>query len=163
MMNRELQQNLLQIVNQLQELNELERKRHELGAKSNTIGHKWIENAYKLAERRPNGSDDIVRTKRDLRDRIERNRQQVRSIRKNINNRANRINCNNCGGNHQMHRCLGFRKMTVKERRERVRQLKLCANCFMHIGCERDRHRCRFGPCQRCEKGEFHNSLLCFN
>lgn len=99
----------------------------------------------------------------DLRHQIERNRRQLRLVKENIGKYTKRVYCNNCGRNHPMHRCPEFRAMNILERRERVRKLKLCENCFMCMERDRDGHFCRFGKCRRCNRGEHHNSLLCLN
>lgn len=99
----------------------------------------------------------------DLRHQIERNRRQLQNVKQNIGKYTKRVHCNNCERNPPMHRCPIFQAMNVLERRERVRRLKLCANCLMYIERNRDGHVCQFGRCRRCNRGEFHNSLLCLN
>lgn len=68
--------------------------------------------------------------------------------------------CYNCHKAHQMFKCHAFLNMTLSERKERVMQLKLCANC-LSPGHKTLSLSCKFGPCRRCNKGQFHNSLLC--
>lgn len=111
----------------------------------------------------PQGNKENANLNQDLRPQIERNRRQLQFVKKNIHKYTKRVYCNNCGRNHPMHRCAMFQAMNISERRERVRKLELCENCFMVMGRERDGHKCRFGKCRRCNRGEFHNSLLCMN
>lgn len=72
------------------------------------------------------------------------------------------IGCNNCGNNHKMHQCRKFITLSLRHRCERVKELDLCKNCLLPYQSERDKHKCKAGPCRRC-KGQFHNSLLCPN
>lgn len=70
------------------------------------------------------------------------------------------LSCHNCGLPHPISSCAAFRAMTVRERENRVRELKLCINCFSPNHAARSLS-CRAGPCMRCKKGLFHNTLLC--
>lgn len=65
--------------------------------------------------------------------------------------------CHFCGGNHKMLKCDRFLSLRRSEREQHVEMLQLCKNCFMPL----ERHRCRFGRCENCGVGKFHNSLLC--
>lgn len=71
----------------------------------------------------------------------------------------NRITCNYCDGEHKMHKCPAFLRLWMDERVDRVREMRLCANCFMVN--RQGRHLCAFGKCRRCEGNVYHNSLLC--
>lgn len=73
----------------------------------------------------------------------------------------NEKRCHNCFDSHAMHRCEYFLSMTIRQRRERVKQLNLCFNCFMPHE-DQIQHVCRYGPCRRCAFGQRHNSLLCY-
>lgn len=87
---------------------------------------------------------------------------QVKNTRdKTASTTSNHIVCHNCGRNHPMYRCERFLRLTVAERKARVRTLGNCANCLQFVGTDRDRrnHRCPAGPCKRCQR--YHNSLLC--
>lgn len=96
----------------------------------------------------------------DLRERLsERRVQSAIQVRHTLNRR---LTCNNCGAMHQMHRCERFLRLSIYQRRERVRQKELCPNCFMPDN-RLTVHRCRFGVCKRCNKNEYHNSLLCYS
>lgn len=79
-----------------------------------------------------------------------------------VENTKQGISCHNCGQPHPMFRCSRFQSLSVKERVSRVRELNLCANCFA------PNHRagtssCNSGPCKRCNKGLYHNTLLCYS
>lgn len=67
--------------------------------------------------------------------------------------------CHFCGENHKMYKCKRFLNLRRGEREQHVAGLKLCKNCFMPL--VDGRHRCRFGRCDNCGIGQFHNSLLC--
>lgn len=72
------------------------------------------------------------------------------------------ITCHYCGHEgHRMHRCPDFLRLWMDERVDRVREMRLCANCFMMN--RNGRHRCAYGKCHRCDGNVFHNSLLCPN
>lgn len=78
------------------------------------------------------------------------------------NNNGNAVNCHNCNMPHPMHRCQKFLSLTIDQRRDRVRELQLCFNCFS------PNHRagsqsCKFGACRNCNGNKLHNSLLCVN
>lgn len=110
----------------------------------------------------------------DLRERLNRNNEQMISneqdsamIREQMNQERARArfthrqsSCNNCNGNHTMHKCEMFKRMNLRQRRARVSELNLCANCFMKTRGN-DQHQCRFGVCRRCNQNQRHNSLLC--
>lgn len=67
--------------------------------------------------------------------------------------------CNHCTRNHVMSNCDRFKSLSIRERRERVKSLTLCENCFIPLILLRGPHRCTKGPC-RC--GKPHNTLFCF-
>lgn len=67
--------------------------------------------------------------------------------------------CHHCTRNHPITLCPRFKALGIAERRERVRQLTLCINCFTPLLLLRHRHICTKGPCS-CMKR--HNTLLCF-
>lgn len=76
------------------------------------------------------------------------------------NEKQNSIGCNNCQQPHPMYRCAKFLALSIEQRKNRVRELNLCWNCFS------PNHRansvsCKSGPCRRCNKGLKHNTLLC--
>lgn len=89
----------------------------------------------------------ISRPIQDLRERLQGNDQ-------------NRIQCHHCGSNHKMHNCESFKALNLESRLEAVFHLKLCRNCLMQVPYQRT-HTCKYGPCKRCGKSQFHNSLLC--
>lgn len=67
--------------------------------------------------------------------------------------------CNNCQQPHPMYRCAKFLALNLQERKNRVRELNLCTNCFS-TNHKSNSLSCKSGPCKRCNKGP-HNSLLC--
>lgn len=76
--------------------------------------------------------------------------------------RRQKIICFNCEEAHPLFKCAGFLQMPVDKRRFRIRELQLCDNCFSPlVNKYNNSHHCRAGPCKRCNRGEFHNSLLC--
>lgn len=75
-------------------------------------------------------------------------------------NQPRTLSCYNCGHPHQMYRCLAFQKMSVEQRKKRVRELNLCDNCLMP-GHRAGQPQCRFGACKRCNRNQFHNTMLC--
>lgn len=70
------------------------------------------------------------------------------------------IACNNCQQPHPMFRCAKFLAMSPSERKNRVRELGICANCFS-TGHKTNSLSCKAGPCKRCNKGLNHNTLIC--
>lgn len=76
------------------------------------------------------------------------------------NNQQRSLSCYNCKQPHQMYRCLAFQQLTLEQRKHRVRELNLCANCFMP-GHRAGTQQCRFGTCRRCNRNQYHNTLLC--
>ncbi|XP_052567470.1 uncharacterized protein LOC120430562, partial [Culex pipiens pallens] len=66
--------------------------------------------------------------------------------------------CFNCTGSHYINECRSFLALPVKQRFQRVKDLKLCINCFSN------RHNvanCKSGTCKSC--GQRHNTLLHFD
>lgn len=70
------------------------------------------------------------------------------------------IKCHLCSQPHPIFRCTQFIKLPIEERRSKARDLKLCFNCLAP-GHRANTPACRFGTCQRCNKNQHHNSLLC--
>lgn len=70
------------------------------------------------------------------------------------------LQCHHCKQPHAMYRCLSFLQMSVSDRKKRVRELNLCDNCFMP-GHKAGTSQCRFSVCKRCNRNQYHNSLLC--
>lgn len=70
------------------------------------------------------------------------------------------MKCHHCSQQHPMFRCPQFLRLSVEDRRNKVKELKLCFNCFSP-GHRANTSACRFGPCQRCNKNQHHNSILC--
>lgn len=71
------------------------------------------------------------------------------------------ISCYNCQQPHPMFRCAKFTELPIQARINRVRELKLCANC-MSPNHKAGSLSCRSGKCERWKKGA-HNSLLCLS
>lgn len=73
---------------------------------------------------------------------------------------SSELSCYHCKQPHAMFRCQKFAALPLHERKNRVRDLKLCINCFSpnHMS---NSLSCGSGPCKRCNKGLKHNSLLC--
>ena len=71
----------------------------------------------------------------------------------------NELSCHNCKQPHPMHRCSQFRNMTLNQRRDRVRELRVCFNCFKPTHSANSQS-CQFGECKHCP-GKRHNTLLC--
>lgn len=102
---------------------------------ANTSHHSDVDNVHSAV---------VTQHSSDLRNKIER---------------SHGVKCHFCGENHKMYRCQRFLNLKRNEREQHVSVLKLCKNCFMPL--EDGRHRCRFGRCENCGVGKFHNSLLC--
>lgn len=68
------------------------------------------------------------------------------------------ISCYNCQLPHPMFRCAKLLDLPVQSRINRVRELKLCLNCFSP-NHRADSMSCKSNKCDRCQKA--HNSLLC--
>lgn len=64
--------------------------------------------------------------------------------------------CVNCGGEHFLHKCDGFRALTIKQKRAVLEMHRLCHNCFSSAHLTGS---CAQGACKRCQTK--HNSLLC--
>lgn len=70
------------------------------------------------------------------------------------------ISCFLCRQPHPVYRCKSLLDLSIEDRRAKIIELQLCANCFSpnHIlGSD----QCRYGQCRRCNNGEYHNSVLC--
>nr|CAH7754269.1 unnamed protein product [Callosobruchus chinensis] len=65
------------------------------------------------------------------------------------------VKCYYCGANHYLYYCDQFLKLSVSNRYQEIRKLKLCINCLRP---NVDRHRCS-GSCKNCKVR--HNSILC--
>lgn len=80
---------------------------------------------------------------------------------KQLNSQANKngLSCYHCQQPHPMHRCKKFESLQLNERRDRVRELSLCFNCFKPTHNSNSKS-CQFGDCGKCP-GKRHNSLLC--
>lgn len=75
--------------------------------------------------------------------------------------RSRSLRCYYCNGNHPMSDCGEFKNLNVPARRQEVDRLGLCKNCFAPMNSYGRIHRCTKGPCFRCRKGLYHNSLTC--
>lgn len=64
--------------------------------------------------------------------------------------------CKVCNGEHAVHKCPQFAKMSLTDRKKSVREHELCYNCLYPSHASKD---CRSSNCKRCNKK--HNSLLC--
>lgn len=64
--------------------------------------------------------------------------------------------CQLCKGEHPLFLCRTFRKLSVKDRINKVRTFKLCPRCMRTHGPT----ECKFGMCPTC--GKDHNGMLCF-
>lgn len=65
------------------------------------------------------------------------------------------VKCLNCKGDHQIYQCKNFKELSVAERLSKVRNLKLCLNCFKGKHFAKD---CSAGGCKKCTRK--HNTLL---
>lgn len=75
--------------------------------------------------------------------------------RHNLNQRPNApggLSCHNCKLPHPMSNCFALKQMSVRDRENRVRELKLCSNCFSPNHAAKSLS-CKAGPCKRCKKG----------
>lgn len=72
---------------------------------------------------------------------------------------SSQLICYNCRQPHPMHRYPRFHNLSLDERRNRVRDLKLCFNCFKPSHSANSLS-CQYGECRQCP-GKRHNSLLC--
>lgn len=77
----------------------------------------------------------------------------------NRNESWNDVGCYHCNLPHPLHRCIQFRNMSVNQRRDRTREMKLCFNCFKPTHNSNSKS-CPFGECKHCP-GKRHNTLLC--
>lgn len=74
--------------------------------------------------------------------------------------RPSNFTCYLCNGFHPLNKCRQFLREGIDIRRSIVYRLGLCQNCFGYI--KGNWHKCRYGPCKRCNRNQYHNSLLCF-
>lgn len=75
--------------------------------------------------------------------------------------RKRSLTCYYCSGNHPMSDCGPFRDLDVPTRRQEIDRLGLCRNCFAPMNINGRIHRCIMGPCFRCRRNLYHNSLVC--
>nr|CAH7737445.1 unnamed protein product [Callosobruchus chinensis] len=66
------------------------------------------------------------------------------------------IKCNYCKGDHTIFKCSEFLGLSIDQRLQKVKALKLCENC---LPTGHETNRCRLQPCSVC-KVRGHNSLL---
>nr|CAH7746946.1 unnamed protein product [Callosobruchus chinensis] len=66
------------------------------------------------------------------------------------------IKCNYCKGDHTIFKCSEFLGLSIDQRLQKVKALKLCENCLL---TGHETNRCRLQPCSVC-KVRGHNSLL---
>lgn len=71
---------------------------------------------------------------------------------------GNGLQCNYCQGPHPMYACPSFLALPLKERRSEAKELNLCSNCLL---TGHTYEECRRGPCWRCGRNVYHNSVLC--
>lgn len=73
--------------------------------------------------------------------------------------RASAVNilCVCCKGAHSTHTCETFKRMSVHDRKEFMKNEEACENCLSY---EHPTDYCKGGPCKKC-KNKYHNSLLC--
>ena len=64
--------------------------------------------------------------------------------------------CVSCSGEHYLHKCESFRKLTVAQKRSLLDYHRLGHNCF---SSSHTTGQCNQGVCKRC--GTKHNSVLC--
>lgn len=72
---------------------------------------------------------------------------------------VNDVTYNFCKGPHTIYKCEEFLKLSINDRKERVRNLNLCENC---LRTGHTKANCQLGPCRLC-KTKKHNSLLHVN
>ncbi|KAJ8934583.1 hypothetical protein NQ318_010879, partial [Aromia moschata] len=106
-------------------------------------------------------------TKRcQLLEKIESNTKPQRVVIKRENERGSNVlahvttqnvTCTFCNANHFNHQCNEMKKLSVRERYNETKKLKLCTNCLRPGHINRD---CKSGTCRICQKR--HNTLLHF-
>ncbi|KAJ8954661.1 hypothetical protein NQ317_012930 [Molorchus minor] len=110
----------------------------------------------------------FIKNRSDLLETIESNRAEKKSYKGSDSNhkvrslasttdRATSHTCPICKGNHKIHSCGDFLRLSNNERYEKAKALRLCLNCL------KGGHSftaCRLGPCTKCTKR--HNTLLHF-
>ncbi|XP_072377951.1 uncharacterized protein [Diabrotica undecimpunctata] len=67
----------------------------------------------------------------------------------------NQIQCNFCKSDHLIYSCPEFLRLTINDRWEKIKSLKLCPNC-LRFGHSKE--RCSSGSCRKCKRK--HNTLL---
>lgn len=72
------------------------------------------------------------------------------------NKKSTNDKCTVCKEEHYVTQCTKFKRMPLRDRKIKVRELKLCYNCLSQHHQVRD---CKAGECHRCKVK--HNSLLC--
>nr|CAI5837878.1 unnamed protein product [Callosobruchus analis] len=66
------------------------------------------------------------------------------------------IKCNYCKGEHTIFKCSEFLGLSIEQRLQKVKALRLCENCLL---TGHETNRCKLQPCSLC-KVKGHNSLL---
>lgn len=79
--------------------------------------------------------------------------------RANNQNGNKEVSCHNCKQPHPLYRCSQFLMMTIEQRKQRLREINACFNCFKP-GHRAGSQECSYDICRRCKRGK-HNSLLC--
>lgn len=108
----------------------------------------------------PNGSNQSTSENKGAKPKNKQPRQNFNNADSKENQQKNPLSCYHCKQPHQLYRCLAFQQLSLEQRRARVRELNLCANCFMP-GHKANTAQCKFGPCKRCNRNQHHNTLLC--
>lgn len=65
------------------------------------------------------------------------------------------VSCPSCKGNHYIHNCSNFIKLTQTEKYNELRKLRLCTNC---LRSGHQKYDCKSGNCRKCSRK--HNTLL---
>lgn len=104
--------------------------------------------------------NDIIRPRNDLRHRLENGIRRVQRVPRVQNGTPppRVLSCNYCQGPHPLYVCPMFLSLSVTVRRGEVAELELCENCLQP---NHTVNECRRGPCRRCTKIAYHNSVLC--
>ncbi|XP_050293738.1 uncharacterized protein LOC126734245 [Anthonomus grandis grandis] len=72
-----------------------------------------------------------------------------------LTNRSNSFSCYHCDKPHSIYKCEAFHKLSVIEKENRLKALRICMNCLKK---GHDLSTCNAGSCRHCK--EKHNSLL---